>query len=126
MNYFILAIFCFIILYILFYSSDHTLIDNKVLESFDEKITRSTKTNCGIACTKVFGCKGFQSDEANNICYLSKSTIMGSPTNSVFGDEYSKNTERCNKITAAVDTYEISESEKKANATYSKSSFLKI
>lgn len=94
------------------------LCNNKISEHFDEKIRRTTKTNCGIACTKVFGCKGFQTDEANNICYLSKTPILGSPTKSVFAEDYSHTAERCNKVNAAVDIHELSETNRKANAAY--------
>lgn len=87
-------------------------------EQFDEKITRATKVNCGMICTKTLGCNGFMEDDYNNICYLSKTPIVGAPDKSPFKDSYDKNSERCNKISAITDTEIASDLDIINNASY--------
>lgn len=91
-------------------------------EYFDEKITNTNKEKCGIMCTKLINCKGFMVEDdgiggKDNVCYLSKTPILGSPTKSVFANEYKSTTTRCNKYDSYTDT-QISDFEKKKNATY--------
>lgn len=109
----IIGIMLFIIVYMLY-----QVTYEQFTENFDEKIIRATKNNCGIMCTKIFGCSGFATDNNNDICYLSKTPIIGKPTNKPFMNEYDKNTERCNKINTTIDTQTMSEFERKQNATY--------
>lgn len=88
------------------------------LENFDEKISKTTKTNCGIICTKVIGCSGFLAEDKNNLCYLSQSPIIGEPTDSPFKSEYIKTNERCNKIQSVTDIIIATPNDIKNNATY--------
>ena len=89
---------------------------NKLMEKFDEKIKNATKQNCGMICTKIMDCKGFMVN--NNVCYLSKTPILGNPTESKFSDEYDKMSERCNKYGVVTDMTTASDFDKKKNATY--------
>jgi len=86
-------------------------------EKFDQKVTRSSKENCGIMCTKVFGCKGFAVD-GNNSCFLSKSLIIGRPEQSVFSTEYNRAYTRCNKIKPVEDPVIATNLDLRNNATY--------
>jgi hypothetical protein len=88
------------------------------IENFDEKVTGSTKVNCGIMCTKLTNCKGFMVNKNNDTCYLSKTQILGSPTSSVFSNEYDSKLERCNKYDNITDTVIATDLDKKKNATY--------
>lgn len=112
LNNFQILFVVFLIIFIYF------VLSSEEYERFDEKVTMTTKKNCGIACTKALGCKGFQSDDVNNICYLSESLILGAPTKSPFMKEYNKNTERCNKLNPVTDVVVASELDLKKNATY--------
>jgi hypothetical protein len=85
-------------------------------ENFDAKITGGDTTKCGIACTKLINCKGFMVG-SDGTCYLSKTPILGQPTNSVFANEYNNKTPICNKFKTFSDT-QISELDKKKNATF--------
>lgn len=116
-KYLFVSFFIFLLIF-LFYITFHNLFEN-----FDSKITNTTedslanaKINCGIMCTKVMGCKGFMVGN-DKTCYLSKSFILGTPTNSVFKDDYNQQIERCNKYNTFNDT-EITDFQKKQNATY--------
>lgn len=130
-NYF--QIFLLIFLVLILYYQDKSITNNKkstedcqnkrneknnIIENFDEKVTKTTRENCGILCTKTYGCSAFSTDDKNN-CYLSKSLILGSPTNSKFMNEYDKNYFRCNKIAKIDDAVIASEMDFKKNATYS-------
>lgn len=113
MTYCIIAILIFILTYFLWL----TTTSKTDMEYFDAKITNATKVNCGVMCTKLMDCKGFMVG-SNNVCYLSKTPILGSPTDSVFGKEYDSNIERCNKYGNVNDITTVSEMDKKKNATY--------
>ena len=125
-----LLVFCLIILICVyvkdFFSDAAETLDEKItgpyssisssIESFDEKITRSTSQKCGIMCTKIFDCVGFVSD--GDTCYLSKTPILGRPEQSVFGDDYKKNIPRCNKLAKIDDPIIATSNDYKKNATY--------
>lgn len=89
-----------------------------IKEQFDAKINRVAPDKCGIICTKVGDCVGFSTDTDNNLCYLSKTPILGQPTDSPFSADYSKTAERCNKVAPMLDTEIASSLDFKKNATY--------
>lgn len=113
----LLAILLMIIVFIYIYDfiNDNNK-NNNSMEYFDQKITRSTPEKCGIMCTKVFDCAGFSYE--NDICYLSKSPILGKPENSVFTSEYKKTLPRCNKISKIDDPVIATDEDYRRNATY--------
>jgi hypothetical protein len=86
-------------------------------EYFDSKINNATRTQCGNICTKILECDGFAIDN-NNTCYISKTPILGKPTNSVFMSDYNKNYIRCNKFNQITVSPDTSTLEYKKNATF--------
>lgn len=68
----------------------------KNIENFDARIKGLTKKKCGEICTSVVNCQGFSYSD-DNMCYLSKSPILGKSITSIFSDNYSQTDYRCNK-----------------------------
>jgi hypothetical protein len=69
-----------------------------VLEHYDLQIQNITPTECGTQCTEGLNCAGFAYKPIENTCYLSKTSILGSPMESLYSTNYSKLDRRCNKI----------------------------
>lgn len=66
-------------------------------ENFDARVSNVSKEKCGDMCTKIYNCSGFAYDEDNEKCYLSQNTVITSPMDSIYRDEYNPNFEFCNK-----------------------------
>lgn len=107
----VIIIFCVIIFYYICeyinYHSNNThvfLIDKK--EHFDARIKNVSKEKCGNLCTSIIGCEGFSYDP-NGICYLSKTSILGKPFNSLFSSNYNPDFYRCNKTQPIMDPTDV-------------------
>jgi hypothetical protein len=77
------------------------------IETYDAKLSGISETECGTACTQGINCVGFGYNPINNDCYLSKSSILAQPMQSLYGDEYTKLDRRCNKINRITDERRI-------------------
>ena len=86
-------------------------------EHYDSKIINSNENECGIMCTKAYGCLAFSQDNKNT-CYLSKTRLLGSPTTSVFKNDYDINFTKCNKVQQLDDPVSATPMDLKRNATY--------
>jgi hypothetical protein len=112
-----MKIYLYVILFILFIFL-LTKIKTQKQENFDEKINRTSRTNCGIMCTKILGCNAFSVDENNNICYLSKDKIFSNNRTSLFSLDFNSNNVICNKIKKVDDYVSASQTELRENASY--------
>jgi hypothetical protein len=90
---------------------------SKNIEHYDTKINNANEDECGIMCTKGFGCIAF-SQGKNNTCYLSKTRLLGSPTESKFKEDYDVKFTKCNKVEGVVDAVYATPMDLKRNATY--------
>lgn len=93
--YFMIAISA-ILMIVIFINSD-------TYEHYDARMIGLSLTECGTECTKALNCVGFGYNHDGGKCYLSKSAIIGKPTNSLYNDEYTKLDRRCNKINKIMD-----------------------
>ena len=93
---YLIIIICIILIILTFINSD-------VYEHYDARAIGLTLTECGTECTKALNCVGFGYNHDGGKCYLSKTTIIGQPTNSLYTDEYTKLDRRCNKINRILD-----------------------
>lgn len=75
-------------------------------EHFDARVKGLTKNKCGEICTAVLGCQGFAYSD-DNLCYLSKSPILGKSVTSLFSDDYSVTDYRCNKAQPILDVTDL-------------------
>ena len=96
-----IAILIIIIITILLYDK----FNENTIEHYDDRLANITLEKCAKFCERKAGCFGFAYDQRNNICYPSKSTLMGRPVNentlvptSIFRDDYSPDNAVCNKI----------------------------
>jgi len=76
---------------------------NENREHYDARLSGLTITECGTECTRALNCSGFGYNHVGGKCYLSESTILGTPTQGLYSDEYSKLDKRCNKINKITD-----------------------
>jgi hypothetical protein len=106
-----------ILLLTVFICIKYTTCQNKI-ENYDGKISNMTITQCGTECTIGENCKGFSYKPASSTCYLSKTRILGEPTESAYNGEYSKLDMRCNKINPIDDIDFISDNTLTQNSVY--------
>src|SRR5579872_6819611 len=83
----LIGIIIIFVLLILHYNYDYEYEKDKN-ENFDARISNITLTECGTECTQALNCVGFAYDNANSKCYLSKSSIISQPHESLYDDEY--------------------------------------
>lgn len=102
------------------YNDEYDSIDDgKYIENYDGRISNITLTECGTECTNGYDCTGFAYKPINNICYLSKTSILGKPEDTKpYHDEYTKLDTRCNKINKMKDSDFINELTLSRNSVY--------
>lgn len=84
---FLFILFC-ILIYYLSYS---------YIEHYDAKISNTDKVQCGQICTSAYGCSGF-GHKPNGSCYISRTSILQQPIDTLYGSEYNIADYRCNKL----------------------------
>lgn len=109
--------FSLLFILIVIYIIHNYIYDNEYNEYFDQKINDTSRIQCGNICTKVSNCMGFSMDDKTNTCYLSKTPILGKPTNSVFSSLYNNDFIRCNKLKQTAETSK-SQQDLKTAATF--------
>lgn len=67
-------------------------------ENYDAVIQDISSTECGTKCTNATNCHGFGYKPNERKCYLSKTGILGKPSDSLYANEYSILDRRCNKM----------------------------
>lgn len=80
---------------------------SNIQENYDARLSNITLTECGTECTRNLNCYGFGYNHVGGKCYLSKSTILGEPLESLYKDEYTKLDRRCNKINRITDNNRV-------------------
>jgi hypothetical protein len=72
--------------------------DNNI-EGYDERMVDTNFEKCARFCKGKAGCFGFAYDQNNQICYPSKSSLIGRPVDdhTLFKDEYNPDHAVCNK-----------------------------
>lgn len=87
-------------------------------EHYDAKLVGLTEPQCGTQCTNTYNCIGFGYKPIDSNCYLSKTSILGEPLDSVYENEYSKLDRRCNKINPIRDIDNITDQTMTQNSVY--------
>ena len=115
------------------------LIDNNMIEHYDDKYINYNINDCAKLCKTTEHCYGFAYDgkvhspshlisydhqnskdrNAKGTCYISSAEISGVPTDSIYGHKYSNSHTVCNKLHPMDSATEnLSDAEKKGNATF--------
>lgn len=113
MLYGIIIIIIFIVILSTFY--------NKIyyIEGYDDRYLNSSTIKCAKFCKTTAGCYGFAYDNNKNICYPSKSVLLGRSIGSLHEDDYDPNNTVCNKIfTITKPSNTVSFKERKENALF--------
>lgn len=82
-------------------------IEDDQIEHYDLQIKDISEVDCGTRCTEALNCSAFAFKPIDKTCYLSKTAIIGSPIDSIYGDDYSKLDRRCNKANRITDSNRI-------------------
>lgn len=90
---------------------------NVNVENYDAKVIGYDKEKCSRLCKFIPTCAGFGLSN-KNICYLSKTPILGRPIGAIYSDEYSSDQFRCNKIKQISDSDLATNYDKLKNAIY--------
>lgn len=77
------------------------------LEHYDLEIRDISEVDCGSRCTEGLNCTGFAYKPLDKTCYLSKTSILGQPIDSIYESDYSKLDRRCNKSNRITDSNRI-------------------
>lgn len=91
---------------------------SEIMEHYDLEIPNISPTECGTKCTEGLNCHGFAYKPIKNTCYLSKTSILGEPMESLYKDKYSKLDRRCNKINRISDNKRIDGNSLTENSIY--------
>lgn len=91
---------------------------NNIHENYDIEIPDLTVDECGTRCTQGVNCTAFAYKPTEAKCYLSKTAILGEPTESIYSDVYSKLDRRCNKIFRITDDRPIDSNTMTRNSIY--------
>ena len=115
------------------------LIDNNMIEHYDDKYTNYNINDCAKLCKTIEHCYGFAYDgtvhspsrliaydnqnskdrNAKGICYIYSGEIDSKPTYSIYGHEYLNSHTVCRKLHPIDNaTDNLSDAEKKGNATF--------
>lgn len=72
---------------------------NRKIEGYDERLSNTNFEKCARFCKEKAGCFGFAYDKKHNICYPSKSSLLGRPVDdkTLYKDEYTPKHTVCNK-----------------------------
>lgn len=92
------------------------------IEHYDDRLAETSFEKCARFCKEKEGCFGFAYDKRNEICYPSKSTLLGRPVdeNTLFKEEYSKNHTVCNTVGPVIEpSTGIPFEERRKNSIYS-------
>lgn len=88
------------------------------IEHYDLEIPDISVTECGTYCTEGINCVGFAYKPVEGTCYLSKTSILGEPIDSLYKDVYTKLDRRCNKINRITDDKIIDDNTMTRNSIY--------
>lgn len=88
------------------------------IETFDAKIERTTRNQCGNICAKLLNCNGFSYDNTNQFCYISEKPLLGKPEANLYSGEYLTSFPLCNKQKQIEDPVIATKDDYKADATF--------
>jgi hypothetical protein len=94
--YIFIGIIIIISIYFIYYIDEYHA--DQSVEHYDARMSNITETQCGTECTQAQNCVAFGYKPIGGKCYLSETSILGSPIGHIYSDEYTKLDRRCNKI----------------------------